>query len=282
VVTRRAYTALTRALTLSLLCASCAQIFDIQDARVDSTLLAGSAGLANDAAGSANAGASPSAGAAGKDSNMAGSSDAGMGGSDAPSKGGGGSAGQGVLGMAGATHQATECENYCDLVTANCQGQYQQYLSFDQCIEVCKALPPGATGDQNVNTVGCRTRQAQFADAEPFVYCKSAGPAGEGKCGSDCLSYCSLMQETCTPSSTEGNLELSYFDSMQDCLTDCAAIPKNQGDPNAYSSSATASPSCFVGNNVYCRIYHVAAALAQAAPTEHCPHAMGGDPCIPQ
>jgi len=91
-----------------------------------------------------------------------------------------------------------------------------------------------------------------------------------------------LMQQTCTPSSTEGNLEPSYFDSMQDCLTACAALPENATDPSGYSSSATATPSCFVGNNVYCRTYHVGNALAQAAPTEHCPHAMGADPCSEQ
>jgi hypothetical protein len=161
----------------------------------------------------------------------------------------------------------------------NCKGKYEQYRNFEQCVEVCKRLPEGTSGDENVNSVQCRVRQAAFAESEPFVYCKSAGPLGAGKCGSNCVAYCSLMQTTCTAESTSGNLELSYFADSQACLAACGAIPTHEDDPTQYSSSATASPSCFVGNTVYCRIYHVAAALEQDAPDEHCPHAMGGDPC---
>jgi hypothetical protein len=172
------------------------------------------------------------------------------------------------------------CERYCDEVTKNCKGKYEQYRTFDQCIEVCKRLPPGEAGDDEVNSVECRVKQAEFAEAEPFVYCKSAGPLGAGRCGSNCISYCSLMQATCTADSTAGNLELSYFDSSQACVEACNAIPEADGGPVQYSSSAAAEPSSFIGNNVYCRTYHVAAALEQDTPDEHCPHAMGGDPCI--
>jgi len=123
-------------------------------------------------------------------------------------------------------------------------------------------------------------RQAGLADSEPFVYCKSAGPLGEGKCGSNCVSYCSLMQEACTPDSTAGNREPSYFESSQACLTACGSLPDASNGSQHYSSSASADPTSFVGNSVFCRTYHVAAGLEQDAPDEHCPHAMGGDPCI--
>ncbi|MDF3065761.1 MAG: hypothetical protein K0R38_1362 [Polyangiaceae bacterium] len=174
----------------------------------------------------------------------------------------------------------TLCERYCDKVMTHCKGKYEQYRSFDQCIEVCKRLPPGQTGDEDVNTAECRVRQADFAESEPFVYCKSAGPLGTGKCGSNCVSYCSLMQSACTPLSTEGNLEPSYYDSSQACLEACGGIPTHEDDPTAYSSSASAEPSSFIGNTIYCRTYHLAAGLEQGAHDEHCPHAMGGDPCI--
>jgi hypothetical protein len=90
------------------------------------------------------------------------------------------------------------------------------------------------------------------------------------------------MQATCTAESTAGNLELSYFQSSQDCIEACSALPPDELGPQQYSSSATAEPSSFVGNHVYCRTYHVASALEQNTPDEHCPHAMGGDPCIAQ
>ena len=177
---------------------------------------------------------------------------------------------------------ASPCENYCDVVMSHCKDKYEQYRTFGQCIEVCKRLPAGALGDENVNSVACRLRQANFADSEPFVYCKSAGPLGAGKCGSNCVSYCALMQATCTSESTAGNLEPSYFKTEQACLESCGKIPEHTDDPTLYSSSAAAMPSSFVGNTVYCRTYHVAAGLEQDAPTEHCPHAMGGDPCTEQ
>jgi len=186
------------------------------------------------------------------------------------------------MSMAGAPGEPSACESYCTAVFSNCTGEYEQYRTLAQCLEVCKQLPAGATGDENVNTVECRSRQAYFAESEPAVYCKSAGPLGAGKCDSNCVSYCALMQTTCTASSTAGNLELSYFDSSQDCLTACNALPPDPSGPVQYSSSPTAVPSSYIGNNVFCRAYHVVAAIDQDAPTEHCPHAMGGDPCNQQ
>jgi hypothetical protein len=149
-------------------------------------------------------------------------------------------------------------------------------------VEVCKRLPPGELDDDEVNTVSCRVRQAEFAESEPFVYCKSAGPLGAGRCGSNCVSFCSIMQATCSPESTLGNLEPSYFASSQQCIDACSSLAPDELGPQHYSSSASAEPTSFVGNNLYCRTYHLASALEQNTPDEHCPHAMGGDPCIAQ
>ena len=275
------------AVTLS---AACTQVLDIQDARVDSSLLAGSGGSSGSGGtGGGGAGGMAVRSQGGEDNSMAGD------GSGAVEQSNGGSAvatSGGKAGSGGMTATTggdgempdapTLCEGYCDTVMTNCKGKYEQYRTFDQCVEVCKRMPPGSPGDENVNSVQCRVRQADFSDAEPFVYCKSAGPLGAGKCGSNCVSFCSLMQATCTPAATATNVEPSYYDSSQACLEACGAIPSHDEDPTQYSSSATAEPSCFVGNTVYCRVYHIASALEQDAPDEHCPHAMGGDPCIDQ
>lgn len=255
----------------------CSQVLGIEDAHVDSALLGGGSGGNDSQSGRSATGAGVGS-AAGETAEQGGSVTA-----SAGSGGGGGSISSGAeagdKGEGGAPAGPTLCESYCDAVMSNCKGKYEQYRTFDQCVEVCKRLPEGQSGDEDVNSVQCRVRQAQFAESEPFVYCKSAGPLGAGKCGSNCVAYCSLMQTTCTAESTVGNLELSYFDDSQSCLAACGAIPSHEDDPVQYSSSATASPSCFVGNTVYCRMYHVAAALEQDTPDEHCPHAMGGDPC---
>jgi hypothetical protein len=251
------------------LSAGCSQVLGIEDAHIDSDLLTEAAG---------------SAGQSGGGSTTAGTANEVVGGTHAHggSSGTSGSvsvADAGADGEGGAPAAPSACEGYCDAVMTNCKGKYEQYRTFDQCVQVCKKLPEGTAGDHDVNSVQCRIRQADFAEAEPFVYCKSAGPLGAGKCGSNCVAYCSLMQTTCTDESTVGNLELSYFENSQACLSACGAIPAHTDDPAQYSSSASASPSCFVGNTIYCRMYHVAAALEQDTPDEHCPHAMGGDPC---
>ena len=265
----------TQVLGLLALSVGCSQVLGIEDAHVDAELAAGG--------GSKAQGGSPlvagSSGEVAGDTHVHGSGGS-VGGNGADQAGSTSVTDAGAdTGQGGAPPEASACESYCDAVMTNCKGKYEQYRTFDQCVQVCKRLPEGTAGDEDVNSVQCRIRQATFAESEPFVYCKSAGPLGAGKCGSNCVAYCSLMQTTCRAESTSGNLELSYFTDSQACLAACGAIPPHQDDPVQYSSSATASPSCFVGNTVYCRIYHVAAALEQDTPDEHCPHAMGGDPC---
>lgn len=273
-----------------LLSSACGQILSIEDAHVDPTLSAGTGGTGGATSGISGALSEslPAAGMGGESGAEGDSGPVTHGGSESggkPSSGGstttstpseGGAAG-------GAPPQTDDlCERYCDQVTRVCKGKYEQYRTFEQCIAVCKHLPPGASGDQDVNTVSCRLRQAELADAEPFLYCKSAGPLGANKCGSNCISYCSLMQEACTKQNTAVNLEPSYYGSSQECLAACGALPPDDMGPTAYSSSMTADPPSFVGNNVFCRTYHVASSLEEDTPTEHCPHAMGGDPCNQQ
>lgn len=268
-----------------LLSTACTQVLGIDDARFDSTLRAGSGGSAGSAS-STSAGSGGTAHQHEQGEAGDGEEPVEMGGTKNEPTGGKPASGGSTVEAGGdggdPTPTATPCESYCDTVMTNCKGKYEQYRTFDQCIEVCKRLPLGSPADQDVNSVECRIRQAEFAAAEPFVYCKSAGPLGAGKCGSNCVSYCSLMQATCTPESTQENLEPSYYESSQECLAACGAIPAHEDDPTQYSSSMVAEPSSFEGNTVYCRTYHLASALEQDAPDEHCPHARGADPCIEQ
>jgi hypothetical protein len=261
---------------------ACSQILDIEEAHVDPSLLEEQSGTGARASAGASGASSSAAGTQNEPENEGGTAsggthDHGEGGALVAAGRGGSSSS-----VAGSPSELGLCERYCDQVTRSCKGKYEQYRTFDQCIQVCKSLPAGEAGDEDTNTVSCRLRQAEFADSEPFVYCKSAGPLGSDKCGSNCVSYCSLMQSACTPESTVGNLEPSYYASSQACLTACTELPEMSEGPLQYSSSATADPNSFVGNTVFCRTYHIAAALEQDTPDEHCPHAMGGDPCIEQ
>jgi hypothetical protein len=258
---------------LSASAGACSEMLGIEDAHVDAALEgsrepAGSGGSAATQAGSASShGGTPSA-VAGSTTTEAGQGSEAEAGSSA--------------GGAPSVPQPSLCDRYCAVVIASCSGQLEQYRSMNQCLQVCQRLPAGLPGDEDVNTVECRLRQAAFAESEPLGYCKSAGPLGQDKCGSNCVSYCSLMQASCTPASTAGNLEPSYYLDEPACLAACDELEPATEAPTAYSSSATAVPSSYVGNHVFCRTYHVTAGLEQAAEDEHCPHAMGGEPCTPQ
>lgn len=268
-------------LSLLTLSAACTQMLGIQDAWVDPSL--------NGSASGPNAGFSPLSDGGGQNTGGAstgGSTHNHSGGASSQAGTGSVAAGAGSesagAGGDGPDEPPGTCDAYCDSVLKNCTGKYEQYRSRQQCIEVCKRLPTGTPGDENVNSVECRIRQARFAESEAFLYCKSAGPLGAGKCGSNCESYCSLMDATCTQGSTAGNVELSYFPDHQACLANCNAMTDDATGPTQYSSSATIEPSSMVGNNVYCRTFHVAAGIEQDSASEHCPHAMGGDPCVAQ
>jgi hypothetical protein len=298
----------------ALVLLGCNQLLDVQDAHVDPTLDpvnagkggAGStsdAGTAGTLGGSGNGGAAGGTGGTDTETGGEGNDDGGA----PPSSGGkgsggdgahaahGGSSGSAATGSGGAGNGGTGntttgeggtgeptltlCERYCDAVMTNCKARYEQYSEFSHCVNVCRTMEPGEPGDRDKDTVECRLRQAGFAATEPFVYCKSSGPLGAGECGSNCVSYCNLMQRTCTAESTEGNLEPSYFDSTEACLSSCTGLVADENTPDQYTTSATVDPVCFMGNHVYCRAYHVTSAIVEDAPDEHCPHAMGADPC---
>lgn len=265
-------------LTALSVVSACTQILGIEEAHVDATLEAS-------ANGAGTGGKTASGGTMNQTAATASTAQSGDHtghGSAAEAGAGGGTSIPAETGDGGAPPESALCERYCDAVTTNCKGKYEQYRSFDQCVEVCKRLPAGEPDQDEVNTVSCRVRQAEFAESEDFLYCKSAGPLGAGRCGSNCVSYCSLMQTTCSAESTLGNLELSYFASSQECIEACNMLAPDELGPQYYSSSGSAEPSSFVGNNIYCRTYHLASALEANTPDEHCPHAMGGDPCIAQ
>jgi hypothetical protein len=265
---------------LFTLSAACSQVLDIQDAWIDPSLSGGTS--------SSNGGTSSVAGGGGRSGGAAGTA----GGHN--HGGSGNQAGMSAVGASAGTDGSnagaggddsqpkSTCDQYCDLVLANCTGKYEQYRNRTQCLELCKRLPEGAPSDRLVNTVQCRIAQAALAESEAPHYCKSSGPLGEGRCGSNCEGYCSLMDATCTKDSTDTSGELGYFENTAACLANCGAMTADPSGPPSYSSSATLEPNSLVGNNLYCRTYHVAAGIEQDAPSEHCPHAMGGDPCIPQ
>ena len=180
---------------------------------------------------------------------------------------------------ASATGSASLCNTYCDTVMNNCKDPDYVYASRDACTGVCQAFvqlnlvgdPQQAIG----NTLNCRLKQATAAGptGEPAQYCPSAGPGGNGVCGSNCEGYCYLMMQICPAEFATDQFQ----NSLSYCLAQCANIPVLDAGFDADQQS---------GNTINCRLYHVSAAAAAAVAglddqtALHCTHAAGASPCV--
>jgi hypothetical protein len=187
------------------------------------------------------------------------------------SQGDPGSSGEG--GDAGNDSGPTDpCEEYCDVMDTTCQGEAAQYRDRDQCLKICRLLPPGIEDGPDEHGASCRLKYAKKTKygigKEVTNYCRQAGPSSAGKCGGVCHGFCAIMLHVCTDEAAPDY----HFESNDECLTACNALPPA---PVEYSSS---DPLVSDGNHALCRIFHVTSA-AMADAEEHCEHAMGVTLC---
>lgn len=117
------------------------------------------------------------------------------------------------------------CREYCGKVMANCIEANAVYDTEATCMGVCMKLPAGDTEQPEGNTVACRIAQAELAAGrEPNVHCPFAGPGGGDPgngsgCGTDCESYCMLLEKTCP----------SEYDTVVDCEAACQGFVAKPG-----------------------------------------------------
>lgn len=147
-----------------------------------------------------------------------------------------------------------QCKSYCNKVMSVCTGKNAVYTTMDICLGVCANLEPGDPLEPVGNTVACRVRQAEIAELEPDVNCRSAGPGGDGQCGSDCDAYCELFGELCP--------EYHPYPTQSACLKACNGLT----DQARFDVIADHE-----GDSIECRLMHVSAAAVD--PEAHCPHA---------
>jgi hypothetical protein len=249
------------ALLAALAAGACRQIMGIEDATLDPSLGGDAAGAttkspsveqgaADQGGGASIGGAVPAAGEGSTVDDEAG--DAGAQASP-PAEGGAG----------GAASELGVCEQYCSAVQSNCTGSFAVYTSMAVCLAVCAALPEGALGDRDVNSVRCRLRAAEAAVDEVPHYCPIAGPGGGGVCGTNCESLCALKPAICGELSAQ---------SANACRKECAALT----DLGGYSTAL--EHEHYAGAHVQCRLYHLSAAAIED-PERHCSHADGAAPC---
>jgi hypothetical protein len=199
--------------------------------------------------------------------------------------GGKGSADGGGTGPA--TDYHLRCDNYCNIMAAECTGSNGEYLTTGSvCQTICAQLPQAesdvladGTIDPNFDpstdaatapTLNCRLWHANFAivEQDPHTHCPHAGPLGGNVCGDACQEFCALDTALCAG-------DFAAYASMTDCLNACrpdagyAGYAYNPADPEATSVNNTMS-----GNSLACRMYHLEAALDPAGEGKsyHCPH----------
>ncbi len=286
--------------------AACNEVLGIDSAHVDPRLTstAASAGVSGNTSGaSGSAGRSPAAGSAGLDSaggSATHSHGAGTAGKPvSPDGDGGESVGQGGSGGSGGssggksasggtnnqttngeggdagdmtTEPVDPCDEYCDLMIAECEGEAAQYRDRAQCMRICSILPVGAADRPDENSVACRLKYAQKTrynnGTEVTNYCRQAGPSGDDTCGTTCQGFCTVMADVCT----EESAGIYHFETNEDCLTTCNWLPPA---PVEYSST---DPRVSDGDHAFCRLFHVTSAAMYDAD-EHCEHAMGVTLC---
>jgi hypothetical protein len=147
-----------------------------------------------------------------------------------------------------------KCTDYCQTIQSACTVANQQYPSNAECLHSCADLPRDATASGN--TMGCRSAHAVYAaasDADATMHCPHAGPAGDGVCGANCESFCSLAATACVG----GNQQ---FSDPTDCAMECGGF---LGVGDRYTTPTA------IGDTFACRMYHLT--LATIDPVTHCP-----------
>ncbi len=154
---------------------------------------------------------------------------------------------------AGKPQNSQQCEDYCTLVMEACNGPQALYTTRDICLGVCSKLDVGDAEDTHNNTLACRTYWANEALREAG-YCPSAGPGGNGQCGSDCEAYCQIFPQVCPDD--------YKYQSTKDCLKFCETVPQKTTFDVVVDHG---------GDSIECRLVHVSSAILK--PKDHCPHA---------
>ncbi len=166
---------------------------------------------------------------------------------------------------------ATNCESYCSLYTAVCNGPNAPVtapIEPDDCVAKCKGLTDTHGFDVNTNyygdTLQCRFVHTSAATLDASEHCPHAALPATGPCLGmdptmvvpDCTSFCQLETTECTGA-------LQQYDTVAQCMDVCGALDKGTADDES-------------GNTVACRKYHSYNALLD--PNTHCPHTgPGGD-----
>src|SRR6188768_1239730 len=137
------------------------------------------------------------------------------------------------------TTTSAECQEYCAKSREVCGDLL--YRTADTCLATCALMPlKGA----NTNSVACRTQELERAlltQEDTEKYCASAGPGGNGVCGSNCENYCELYAQACTDGFKKYNMLAVENGAAEDdtaaALAVCVSKCEGLVDTHLYDST---------------------------------------------
>jgi hypothetical protein len=167
----------------------------------------------------------------------------------------------------GKAADAPNCDDYCKIELAACQGSLAQYADEAQCKAACAALPIGTNADETTNSVGCRRYHSFNSTLLPETHCSHSGPSGDGHCGGNCEAYCGIVQAACPTDFGKA------FADADACNKACEELPEAAKDSVYTLESAMSS------KDYKCRMLHAVQALSATDDAALCASALGGGDC---
>jgi hypothetical protein len=151
------------------------------------------------------------------------------------------------------------CEDFCQLTTQVCGGDFAVYESKPQCLAVCNLknptlgagvdtqFRPGLNDEEANNTIGCRRWHAYKSsdtDTTKLVHCPHTGPGGGmfGHCQDDptlaeCEPFCQLSASVC-PRSFAKAFPGDVTASQEACQAACVPLLPSNPTTDVYSVKA--------------------------------------------
>jgi hypothetical protein len=158
----------------------------------------------------------------------------------------------------------SDCDNYCTLYSEVCADFGPWARCKDACAAMNRSGHYSSQGDYGGDTLDCRLVHLSVATTgDKIDHCKHAGIAPTTPCVNDdttppsCADYCHIITAACGVGEDGGSN--AQYDSLEDCLGTCSALPPGKNSDNDGL------------NTIGCRHYHSYNGFLSA--DMHCPHA---------
>ena len=125
--------------------------------------------------------------------------------------------------IAGETPERAVCVEYCDTMAQHCTEDNAQFEDRDACMSFCTALPEGAEGDTQGDSVYCRLYYGgDLSINDPDFYCAHAGTYHVGLCVDNAPAPCARL---CVQVGDHCEGEYAIYSDLDECINSCRDLP---------------------------------------------------------